>query len=311
VNSSATQHAPPAARRKGLSLAQKDALIGYLFILPRVIGFLIFVLGPLLAIFYFSLQSRNLLSRSVEFIGLENYRVMFTEDSNFWPMVQNTLTFTAGLVPLNLVLALSLAILLAPQFKGVTFFRTVFFAPVITSTAAWIIVWAFILQGQQGPLNQFLAAIGIEGPNWLREPGSAMFAVIITRVIKNVGLNMVIFLAALQDLPREYVEAARVDGARGWQVVRYIILPFLAPSILLVTVITVIGSLNVFDHILLLTNGGPSNATMVLAFYVYFNAFKAYEIGYASAIAVLLFLAALVLTVVQWALRRRMVYLEQ
>ncbi len=300
---------PP--RRKGLTLAQKDALMGYLFITPRVLGFLIFVLGPLVAIFIFSLQNRNLLSGVVTFAGLDNYTTMFFEDPVFKLMVVNTLTFTAGLVPINLVLALVLAILLAPQFKGVTFFRVVFFAPVITSTAAWIIVWAFILQGQQGPLNQFLALIGIEGPNWLREPGSAMFSVIITRVIKNVGLNMVIFLAALQDLPREYVEAARVDGAKPMQVVRYIILPFLAPSILLVTVITVIGSLNVFDHILLLTNGGPSNATMVLAFYVYFNAFKAYEIGYASAIAVILFLTALVLTVAQWSLRRRMVYLEQ
>ena len=285
--------------------------MGYLFVLPRVLGFVIFVLGPLVAVFIFSLQNRNLLSGKIEFAGLQNYATMLFEDPVFKQMGVNTLTFTAGLVPLNVLLALALAILLAPQFRGVTAFRTIFFAPIITSTAAWIIVWTFILQGQQGPLNQFLALFGVEGPNWLREPASAMFSVIITRVIKNVGLNMVIFLAALQDLPREYVEAARVDGAGPWQVVRRIILPFLAPSIILVTVITVIGSLNVFDHILLLTNGGPSNATMVLAFYVYFNAFKAYEIGYASAVAVVLFLTALVLTIVQWSLRRRMVYLEQ
>src|SRR5512138_2198716 len=176
---------PP--RRKGLTLAQKDALFGYLFILPRVLGFLVFVLGPLVAIFLFSLQSRNLLSGQIEFIGLANYATMLFDDPIFQLMVTNTLTFTAGLVPLNLFLALALAILLAPQFKGVTFFRTVFFAPVITSTAAWIIVWTFILQGQQGPLNQFLASIGIQGPNWLREPASAMFSVIFTRVIKNVG----------------------------------------------------------------------------------------------------------------------------
>ena len=302
---------PTARKRKGLTLAQKDGLIGFLFVLPRLIGFLVFVLGPLVAVFIFSLQNRNLLSGAISFIGLENYRFMFESDPIFKLMVRNTLTFSAGLVPLNLLMALSLAILLAPQFRGVTFFRTVFFAPVITSTAAWIIVWTFILQGEQGPLNQFLALFGVQGPNWLREPTSAMFAVIITRVIKTVGLNMVIFLAAMQDLPREYVEAARVDGARPLQVVRYIILPFLAPSILLVSVITVIGSLNIFDHILLLTGGGPSNSTMVLAYYVYFSAFKTYEIGYASAIAVLLFLSALALTLFQWALRKRMVYLEQ
>lgn len=298
-------------RKRELTLAQQDALTGYLFVVPRVLGFLVFVLGPLVAIFIYSLQDRNLLSGQIAFIGLRNYETMLFEDPVFKQMVGNTLTFTAGLVPLNVLLALGLAILLAPQFRGVTAFRTIFFAPIITSTAAWVIVWTLILQGQQGTLNQFLALFGVEGPNWLREPTSAMFSVIITRVIKNVGLNMVIFLAALQDLPREYVDAARVDGARPWQVVRHISLPFLAPSIMLVTVITVIGSLNVFDHILLLTNGGPSNATMVLAFYVYFNAFKAYEIGYASAIAVVLFVTALVLTIAQWSLRRRMVYLEK
>jgi multiple sugar transport system permease protein len=121
---------------------------------------------------------------------------------------------------------------------------------------------------------------------------------------------MVIFLAALQDLPREYVEAARVDGANRWQTIRHIILPFLAPSILLVTIITIIGSLNVFDHILLMTGGGPSNATMVLAYYVYFNAFKSYEVGYGSSIATILFVIALTLTVIQWSVRRRFVYHE-
>ena len=138
-----------------------------------------------------------------------------------------------------------------------------------------------------------------------------MFAVIFVRVLKNVGLNMVIFLAAIQDLPRDHVEAAHVDGANTWQTLRHIILPFLAPSILLATIITIIGSLNVFDHILLMTGGGPSNATMVLAYYVYFNAFKNYEVGYASAISVLVFVIALTLTVIQWSVRRRFVYNER
>jgi multiple sugar transport system permease protein len=301
----------PKAKRKGMPLAQQDALVGYLFVAPRVLGFLLFVIGPLFAVFYFSLENRNLLSGQVSFAGLENYRAMLFDDLVFWQMLRNTFVFSAGLVPLNVALALTLAILLAPQFKGVTFFRTVFFAPVVTSTVAWIIVWTFILQGDRGPLNQFLRVFGIEGPNWLREPDSAMFSVIITRVVKNVGLNMVIFLAALQDLPRDHVEAAQVDGARPLQVVYYIILPFLAPSILLVTIITIIGSLNVFDHIMLLTNGGPSNATTVLAYYVYFNAFKSYEVGYASSIAVLLFVVALVLTILQWSVRRRFVHYEQ
>ena len=298
-------------KRKRMTLAQQDALLGYVFVAPRVLGFFVFVLGPLLAVLYFSLENRNLLSGQVSFAGLENYRVMLFEDPVFWQMLRNTFVFSAGLVPLNVALALILAILLAPQFRGVTFFRTVFFAPVVTSTVAWVIVWTFILQGDRGPLNQFLRVLSIEGPNWLREPDPAMFSIIITRVVKNVGLNMVIFLAALQDLPRDHVEAAQVDGARPLQVMRHVMIPFLAPSILLVTIITIIGSLNVFDHIMLLTSGGPSNATTVLAYYVYFNAFKSYEVGYASSIAVLLFVVALVLTIMQWSLRRRFIHYEQ
>jgi multiple sugar transport system permease protein len=212
---------------------------------------------------------------------------------------------------MNITLALMLAIMLAPQFRGVSFFRAVFFAPVITSTVAWVIVWSFMLQGKNGLINQFLGLLSIQGPNWLFEEGPAMFAVILVRVLKNVGLNMVIFMAALQDLPRDHVEAANVDGANRWQTIRYIILPFLAPSILLATIITIIGSLNVFDHILLMTEGGPSNATMVLAYYVYFNAFKNYDTGYGSAISVLLFAIALTLTIIQWSVRRRFVYSER
>jgi multiple sugar transport system permease protein len=166
------------------------------------------------------------------------------------------------------------------------------------------------LQGKNGLVNQLLGFAGVEGPNWLFEPAPAMFSVIFVRVLKNVGLNMIIFLAALQDLPRDHIEAAQVDGASRAQIIRNIILPFLAPSILLVTIITIIGSLNVFDHILLMTGGGPSNSTMVLAYYVYFNAFKSYEIGYGSSIAVLLFGIAMVLTIVQWSVRRRFVYHE-
>ncbi len=292
-------------------LARQDLFYGYAFIAPQVLGFLTFVLGPVVAIFVFSTQRRHLLSGETTFVGLDNYVQMFGSDPLFRKVLLNSLIFMAGLVPLNLILALALAILLARQIRGVTFFRTVFFSPVVTSTVAWAIVWSFMLQGQQGTLNQFLNLLGIQGPVWLREPGWAMAAVIVTRVLKNVGLNMVIFLAALQDLPREQIEAAQVDGANLWQAVRHIVLPFLAPTIMLVTVITVIGSLNVFDHIMLLTNGGPSNTTMVLVYFIYYHAFKTYETGYASAAAVVLFLLSLGLTILQWSVRRRFAYNEQ
>lgn len=295
----------------GLSQARQDELFGYLFIAPQMIGFLIFVIGPLIAVFVYSLQERNLLTGQVDFIGVKNFANMFTVDPLFGKVVRNTLVFTLGLVPLNIVLSLGLAVALTSQLRGTTIFRTVFFAPVVTSAVAWAIVWKFMLQHESGTVNQYLALIGIDGPNWLREPAWAMVSVIVTRALKNMGLNMIIFMAALASLPTSYNEAALVDGANGWQIFRKITLPLLAPTTVMVVIITVIGSLKVFDHIVLLTGGGPANSTMVLVNYIYHQGFQFFETGYASALAVVLFLVTLMLTVVQWSLRRRFVYNEQ
>lgn len=299
-------------RTPRFSLAQKDAMFGYLFVLPQVIGFLLFVVAPVIAVFFFSFQERNILSGVMLPAEFANYaRMVDGSDPIFAQVLGNSLIFTAGLVPLNLALALVLAVLLNRKLRGVTFFRTLFFAPVVTSAAAWAIVWRFILQGEDGTLNQILAMGGITGPNWLREPEWAMFSVIVTRVLKNVGLNVIIFLAALQAIPREYEEAAMVDGANGIQRFLRITIPLLSPTILLVTVLTVIGSLKIFDHIVLMTNGGPSNATTVLVYYIYFQAFKVFNTGYASALAVILFVLALSATLTQWFLRKRFVYSER
>lgn len=292
------------------ALGRRDALYGYLFISPQVLGYFVFVLGPLLAIFVFSTQSWNLLTGETTFVGLDNYRTML-RDPLFKKTMLNSLVFAAGLVPMNVALALFLALLLSRRLPGISIFRTIFFAPVVTSAVAWAIVWRFMLQNNQGTVNQFLAMIGINGPNWLNEPFWAMLSVIVTRVLKGVGLNMIIFLAAVANLPQDYNDAARVDGANNVQIFRYITLPLLAPTILLVVVLTFVGSLKVFDTIFLMTAGGPANATMVLVYYVYYQAFQFFETGYASALAVVLFTIALTFTVIQWSLRRRYVYYEQ
>jgi multiple sugar transport system permease protein len=283
---------------------QLDAFYGYLFVAPQVLGFLVFVVGPLIAVFVYSFQARNLLTGQTTFVGIENYQDAFFNNPLFWKVLANSLIFTAGLVPLNVGLALLLAVLLGRALPGTTLFRTLFFAPVVTSSVAWAIMWRFMLQGEQGTINQFLALLGLTGPNWLREPAWAMVAVIVTRVLKNVGLNMLIYLAALQTIPRAYKEAARIDGANSWQVFARVTLPLLAPTTLVVTVLTVIGSLKVFDHILLLTGGGPANATLVLVYYIYQQAFEFFETGYASALAVLLFAVSLALTLIQWFMRQ-------
>jgi multiple sugar transport system permease protein len=283
--------------------ARRDALWGYLFITPQMLGFLLFVIGPLVAVLVFSTQDRNLLTGALHPVGMANYATIFAKDALFQKAIVNSLVFTALLVPMNIALALFLALMLAQKLAGITIFRVLFFSPVVTSAVAWAVVWRFMLQGEQGTVNQALSLVGIDGPNWLREPTWAMVSVVVTLVLKNVGLNMVILLAALTNLPPEYREAAMVDGASRWQVFTKITLPLLSPTLLFVTVITVIGSLRVFDHIMLMTEGGPANATFVLVYYVYYSAFQNFKIGYASALATILFAVALVLTVTQFALR--------
>lgn len=287
----------------------RDAIFGYLFVAPQVLGFLLIVLAPLIAVFVFSTQERNLLSGAVNPVGTENFDFMINSDPFFTTVLKNSLVFTAGLVPLNVVLALGLAILLTQKTRGIIVFRTLFFAPVVTSAVAWAVVWRFLLQDTSG-INSMLELIGIDGPNWLREKDWAMFSVIVTRVLKNVGLNMIIFMAALQNIPEHFNDAAKVDGANLWQRVRHVTVPLLSPTIVLVVLITIVGSLKAFDHIMLMTGGGPANATNVLVYYIYFQAFKIFQTGYASSLAVVLFAITFALTVTQWLVRRRFVYNE-
>ncbi len=296
------------ARRDGvpfLTLRRREAIEAWLLVSPTVSGFAIFFLGPLLAVVFYAMTEWNLLSQQSTFVGLENFRDALTVNPDFWHVMRNSVIFACGLVPLNMALALTLAMALARPKPGVVFFRTVFFAPVITSAVAWAIVWKFLLQGEAGAVNQMLASIGIDGPNWLREPNWAMAAVIVTRVLKMVGLNMILYIAALQAIPRDYEAAARLEGASEWQIFRMVIWPLLAPTTLVIMVITTIGSFKVFDHIYLMTGGGPENGTLVLAFYIYQQAFEFFEIGYASALAIVMFVIVLALTVVQVMLRGR------
>ncbi|WP_194246356.1 carbohydrate ABC transporter permease [Martelella limonii] len=292
-----------SALRPGLTLRTREAIAGWLFVSPILTGFLIFFVGPLIAVFYYSTTEWNLLSQQSRFVGMENYVDALTRNDTFWHVLGNSLVFAAGLVPLNMALALGLAIALSRPFRGVVIFRTMFFAPVITSAVAWAIIWTFLLQHESGAVNQALSVIGIDGPNWLHEPRWAMASVIVTRVLKTVGLNMILYIAALQSIPRDYEEAARLEGATSWDIFRRITWPLLAPTTLVIMVITVVGSLKVFDHIYLMTGGGPQNATLVLAFYIYEQGFKFFNTGYASALAVVLFVLILALTILQMLLK--------
>lgn len=292
------------------SMHQREAMVGWAFVTPQMAGFIIFVLLPLFSVFAYGLQDKNLLFGTSTFIGLENFSRLF-QDPLFIKSMVNTLVFSAGVVPLNLIFSLLLALYLGKGKNGALFVRGIIFLPVVTSGVAWAIVWKYLLQGgTAGPLNWLLDQIGIAGPNWLFEKGWAMTSVIVTRVMKNLGMNVLIFMGAVMNMPEDVIEAARIDGAKGWKLFHKIKLPLLMPTVMMVTIVTIIGSMRVFDTIKLMTDGGPEGSTMVLVYYIYHQAFKMFDTGYASAIAVVLFLVVLLLTALQWVMRKRISYYE-
>lgn len=295
-------------RKKRLSQGEK--WYGYLFISPMVAGFAVFLLGPIIAAFFMSFTNWSLI-KEFSFVGLDNYKKAFVDDPVFWETVGNTLYFSAGLVPLNLILALSLALLLSKNIPGIGFFRTAIFTPVVTSIVVWAIVFKYIFATDAGMVNQILRLFNIDGPAWLYHMELTMPVVIVVSVLKNVGLNMVIFLAALSDVPRMYYEAAKIDGASKWKSFINVTIPMISPAIFLALILTLIGSLKVFGQIYVMTGGGPGTSTYVLVFYIYQQAFRLYEFGYASAIAFVLFIIIFVLTIIQWNIRKRWVHHEQ
>lgn len=299
---------PPPRRKRFWTARRRDGLTGYLFVLPQLIGFAVFVLWPLIAVFYYSFHSTNLLSGFTRWAGNANYRELL-HDPAAPQVARATALFCAGLVVVNLSLALLLAVLLNQKLRGTTALRTIFFSPVVVTLVAWTITWNFLLQ-DNGGINSLLKVIGVHGPNWLRGDNTAVISVVIVQVFKNVGLNMILFLAALQGVPRSLLEAAEIDGAGPWRRFRSVVLPMISPTTLLTMIVTISGSLQVFAQIQILTAGGPSNHTNVLVFYFYQQAFANHDFGYGSAIAVVLFAIIFVLTLLQWQLRKRWVFYE-
>ncbi len=277
-----------------------------MFLAPQFVGFFIFVLAPIVAAVWFSLHDWQLIRNNFDWNGGANYSAIL-DDPLFPTVAWNSIIFAIGYVPLNVGLGLVMALALNRAFRGIGIFRTFYFLPVVVSLVAWTIIWRFMLNNE-GVINGALAGIGIDGPNWLRD--LAMFSVTLIQILKNAGLSMVLFLAALQGVPVDLQEAARVDGAKDRQVLRYNTLPLITQYIFLATVLAVITSLKSFSLIFLTTLGGPGSATTVLAYYIYVRGFQTYDIGYASALAVVLFICVLVLTAGQFAIRKRWVVYE-
>jgi len=288
----------------------EQALSGYILISPMILGFLIFVLAPTVSCIFMGLTNWPLI-KAPKFIGLSNYIKIFTSDLTFKRSVWNTIYFTLLLVPANIIITLGLALLLWENVKGVGIFRTIIFTPYVTSMVVWTIVWRFIFQTDNGAINLLLKQLfGVTGPHWLFNERLGIPIVATVTLLKGLGLNMIVFINALQEIPRMYYEAALIDGANGFKMFRYITLPLLTPTIFLLIIITTIASLKVFTQIKIMTDGGPGTSTYVMVFYIYQKAFRFNEFGYACAVATILFITIFILTLLQWKMKGMWVYGE-
>ena len=284
------------------------AIDGFFFVLPMVLGVLIFTYGPVLASIYGSLTRWDAINPPV-FIGLYNYERLFN-DHHFVNAVRNTVNFTLGSVPLSMLVGLIMAMLVNQKLRGVSIYRAAFFIPVVTSVVAVGIVWEWMFSSYFGPINTVLGLLGIAGPDWLYDASWAMYAVIIVYAWQRAGYNMIVLLAGLQGIPVEMYEAAAIDGASPMQKLFRITLPLLTPSIFFLLIMSFIASFQVFGLIYVMTGGGPGTATAVYIYYLYQNAFQFFRMGYAQAMAWLLFAGIGVITYAQWKLQKRWVHYQ-
>jgi len=290
--------------------ARREARAGVLFVTPALALIAAFFVVPVLAGFLLAASDFDIYAigdpATVRFVALRNF-VALLHDPVFWKALGNTFYFVLVGGPLSVGVSLGAAMLVNARlvrFKG--FFRTVYFAPVVTTMAAVAVVWRYLYHPRFGLANQILAAVGLPDVNWLGDPRWAMPAIILMAIWKNFGYNMIIFVAGLQGIPTTLYEAARVDGAGPWQQFRHITLPALRPMLVFVGIITMIGYFQIFTEPYVLTGGtgGPLNATLSVVMYMYKQGFRWWNIGFAAAVALVLFVIILVGTLLQMRLQR-------
>ena len=291
------------------SLRRQETIAGYLFLLPNILGFLIFSSIPVMVTLSISLLDWDLI-RPPRFVGIDNYVKLLTADATFTRVLVNTAYYVVGTVPAGVILSLLLALAMNANVRGISFFRAAFFIPVISASVAVAMMWRWIFNTDYGLLNLWFTSVGLPRIPWLSSTAWAMPALIIMAVWKNLGFNMIIFLAGLQGIPAQLYEAAAIDGATGWHRFRYITLPMLAPTTFFVLIISVIGSFQVFDLAFVLTKGGPGEATNTMVMYIYNQAFQFFHMGYAAAIAWVLFAIIFVITLAQTQLQKRWVHYD-
>jgi multiple sugar transport system permease protein len=287
---------------------RKDGRWGFLFICPWLIGFLLFTAGPMLASLWLSFQKYDL--HSMEFVGGENYRRLFVKDPLFWKSLENSILYAVGAVPLGLAGSLAIALLLNQPVRGVRLFRTLFYLPSLVPAVASALLWQWIFNADNGVLNLGLGFFGVPNIQWLQDDHWTMPAFIIMSLWGIGGGRMIIFLAGLQGIPEHYYEAARIDGASGWSQFRNVTLPLLSPVMFFNLILGLIGAFQVFTSAYVMTGGGPNNASLFYALYLFRNAFEYFKLGKASAMAWILFVILLGITLVQFRASKRWVYYE-
>jgi multiple sugar transport system permease protein len=284
----------------------KEAVAGYLFLTPNILGFIVFTVFPVIGSLLISFSDWNLISVPSG-VGLANYEQLF-QDAVYWHALRNTIYYSCCSVLLNIIIALFLAMLLNKKIRGLHLFRAAYFLPVVFSSVAIALIWQWLFDFEMGLFNQILHYFHLRPFPWINSPQWALPSVILVAVWKGVGYNMVIFLAALQGVPRELYEVARIDGANAWRTFWNVTCPMISPTTFFVTVTAIINSFQVFDLTTVLTNGGPADATNTLVMLIYQHAFQFFRMGYASAIAYTLFGIVLIFTILQTVLAKRWVH---
>jgi multiple sugar transport system permease protein len=299
---------PLGGRRVLGRLARREALLFYVLIAPWLVNLLVFVIGPVISSLYLSFTQYNIVNPAT-WVGLANYRRLFTADPLFYQSLRVTTIWVVVGVPLRLAAALFFAVLLNQKVPAVGFFRTVYYLPSVVSGVAVSLLWVWLLQPQFGLLNYGLHLVGLPGPQWLSSPSWALPGLIVMS-LWTVGSTMIIFLAGLQGIPAELYESARIDGAGTIRQFFAVTIPLITPVILFNLVIGIIASFQVFTQAYVMTNGGPNNATLFYVLYLYQLAFQFSQMGYASALAWILFIIVLVLTLLVFRSSGRWVYYE-
>jgi multiple sugar transport system permease protein len=297
----------PASRRGGGPLAG-DGRWALAFLAPTLLGLAVLSAGPILATLAISLTKWDLLT-APKLVGLDNFLALLSDD-RFLKALRNTFFYTIVSVPVGLVVALGLALALNTKVRGIAFIRTAYFLPVVTSTIAIALVWQWIYSADSGLLNQVLGIFGITSQKWLSDPTLAMPSIIAMSIWQGLGVNVIIFLAGLQAIPSDLLDAASVDGAGSWARLRNVTLPLLTPSVFFTGVLSLIGSFQVFDQIFVLAKPRPTEATITVVYFIYENGFKFFKMGYASAASWILFLIVAVFSAVYFRSQNRWVHYQ-